>query len=121
MNVLFPLSVKTSFPVFSFVGVGAEVIALRAQLAQSQEKLRVEQARPVVSPVALQPVPPPPVPRPPSPLPGQRGVPASCPKPDTMLEAHGLRAQDPQRDPGHIARAQLMRGLGHPLEHGVEV
>jgi outer membrane protein OmpA-like peptidoglycan-associated protein len=36
----------------------AEVIALRAQLAQSQEKLRVEQARPVVSPVTLQPVPP---------------------------------------------------------------
>jgi outer membrane protein OmpA-like peptidoglycan-associated protein len=38
----------------------AEVIALRAQLAQSQEKLRVEQARPVVSPVALQPAPAPP-------------------------------------------------------------
>lgn len=37
----------------------AEVIALRVQLAQSQEKLRLEQARPVVSPVTLQPVPPP--------------------------------------------------------------
>lgn len=41
----------------------AEVIALRAQLAQSQEKLRLEQSRPVVSPVALQPVPPPPTSR----------------------------------------------------------
>lgn len=37
----------------------AEVIALRVQLAQSQEKLRLEQARPVVSPVTLLPVPPP--------------------------------------------------------------
>ena len=41
----------------------AEVIALRVQLAQSQEKLRLEQSRPVVSPVALQPVPPPPTSR----------------------------------------------------------
>lgn len=40
----------------------AEVIALRAQLAQSQTKLREEQARPVVqaAPVAVQPVPAPP-------------------------------------------------------------
>jgi len=45
----------------------AEVIALRAQLAQSEEKLRVEQARlrveqarPVISPAVLQPAPPPP-------------------------------------------------------------
>lgn len=37
----------------------AEVIGLRAQLAQSQEKLRLEQARPVVSPVVVQPAPPP--------------------------------------------------------------
>jgi len=37
----------------------AEVIALRAQLAQSEEKLRVEQARPVISPAVLQPAPPP--------------------------------------------------------------
>lgn len=36
----------------------AEVIALRAQLAQSEEKLRLEQARPVVSPVVVQPAPP---------------------------------------------------------------
>lgn len=33
----------------------AEVVALRAQLAQSEEQLRVEQSRPVVSPKALQP------------------------------------------------------------------
>jgi outer membrane protein OmpA-like peptidoglycan-associated protein len=39
----------------------AEVIALRAQLAQSEAKLRQEQARPVVAPVAVQPVLPPPI------------------------------------------------------------
>ena len=38
----------------------AETIALRAKLAQAEEKLRVEQARPVISPAVLQPAPPPP-------------------------------------------------------------
>lgn len=37
----------------------AETIALRAKLAQAEEKLRVEQARPVISPAVLQPAPPP--------------------------------------------------------------
>jgi outer membrane protein OmpA-like peptidoglycan-associated protein len=37
----------------------AEVIALRAKLAQSQEKLRVEEARPVISPAVAQPSSPP--------------------------------------------------------------
>ena len=36
-----------------------EIIALRSQLAQSQEKLRLEQSRPVIDPVALQPIKPP--------------------------------------------------------------
>jgi outer membrane protein OmpA-like peptidoglycan-associated protein len=37
----------------------AEVIALRAQLAQLEERLRLEQSRPVISPADLQALPPP--------------------------------------------------------------
>jgi outer membrane protein OmpA-like peptidoglycan-associated protein len=47
----------------------AETIALRAKLAQTEAKLREEQARPVVEipPVVVQPVPPPAPPAPPAP------------------------------------------------------